>query len=159
MKKNKLILGDLSINEDFWLIGIQSGLEIFELVFKINQKSNSCFQRAEFDLQQHDSNEIYLVYKWKAEENEPPYYVFSNIYSTENEPPKFSSYNAIISSTPLINTLYLLPQFNMVDFFLRVESKVLAKSFQLKMEGIDGVSMSFLVHSTHIKYSHRILFE
>ena len=86
MKKNKLSLGDLSINEDFWLIGIQSGLEIFELVFKINQKSNSCFQRAEFDLQQHDSNEIYLVYKWKAEENEPPYYVFSNIYTTVNHP-------------------------------------------------------------------------
>lgn len=159
MKKNKLSLADLSITKDFWLVGIQSSLEIFELVFKINQKSNSCFERAKFDLQQHDSNERYLVYKWKSEENEPPCYVFSNSYTTKSYPSELIQYNALISSTPIINTLYLLPQFNMVDFFVRVESKRLAKSFKLKMETIDDILMSFLVHSNHVKDSCRILFE
>ncbi|MCY4561309.1 MAG: IPExxxVDY family protein [Flavobacteriaceae bacterium] len=149
----------LEFTEEFWLVAVQSQLEIFELVYHINYLMHSHFARTDDDIVMGEMKKGWPIYRWQFSENAPPEYIFSNHLDQMLSPEDNTLELLKDLQTPWFKKVYLLTQFKQVDFFIKLHDQIRGKIFESELKKIQGVTLSFLVSMMQIKNPRLLIFE
>lgn len=148
---------------DFQLLAIHTPLEDYRLAYFINQM-------AALNLKKSDSE---INIKNKVGETSFSHYVFEDEEKDmcwsliQNKSTIFSSSNTIRqglfanTENQIASKIYLLPEYNKVDFFLKIENGHETKTVQAtlsKITTIDRVNLAYLIEPEKIKSKNNLIF-
>ncbi|MCY4161269.1 MAG: IPExxxVDY family protein [Flavobacteriaceae bacterium] len=158
-KNRKPLRLDVDFTEPFWLIGIQSELEVFELVYHINLLSHSKFKRTNQDILLENSDCGWPLYQWQQFENSKPEYIFSNWFeSIETHSTK--SYGLLKDfETPWMKKVFLLTEFNQMDYFVKLYINHRVELLVEKIHEIGGVSLHLVISHEQVKTPEILIFD
>lgn len=149
----------VDFKETFWLIGIQSELEIFELVYHINRLGNSRFKRTNEDILTENQTHGWPLYQWQQFENSKPEYIFSNWFESPQKPNGESPVLLKAFDTPWFKKVYLLTEFNQMDYFIKLYIGDRVKLLMEQINKIKGVFLHLVIPSEQIKNSALLIFD
>lgn len=149
----------IDFTETFWLIGIQSELEIFELVYHINRFSNATFKRNHQDILFENQNHGWPLYQWQQFENSKPEYIFSNWFESIQKP-SYNSFSLMkVLDTPWFKKVYLLTEFHQMDYFVKLYTYNRVPLLVDQINKIKGVFLHMVIPSEQIKEPEVLIFD
>ncbi len=149
----------IDFKETFWLIGIQSELEIFELVYHVNLIGNSYFKRTENDILIENQTHGWTLYQWQQFENSKPEYIFSNWFESIQKPSNESLTLLKGFDRPWFKKVYLLTELSQMDYFIKLYIYDRVRSLVEQINTIKGVFLHLVVPSEQIKMPELLIFD
>lgn len=149
----------IDFTETFWLIGIRSELEIFELVYHINLSINSKFKRTDQDILLADQNYAWPIYKWQPFENSKPEYIFSNWFESIQKASRYSLGFLKELDTPWFKKVYLLPELNHMDYFIKLYIHDRVKLLMDQINEIGAIFFHVVISSEQVKNPEILIFD
>lgn len=145
----------LYIDSDYSLFGIQSNAPSYMLVYYLNKDMNIGFKRDEdIDIIENNQN-IYLKrFTYHDPEREQDWTLVSN-QSMIND---YNSYNLGIFSNQSYVLSYLIPEYKMFNYVLKIDGKLEKKDKISKISGISIINMVSEINKSLIKNQDKLIF-
>ncbi len=162
MAIHKLNFGEFD-EIDYSLIAIHTTLEDYRLAYFINQKLPLCLSK--------NNNEIQINIK-EGETKFSRFYFYDktnaiswNLIQNKNEVIQFkkNTKQNLFSNTTLevLTKVYLIPEYNKVDFFLKIETEnenINLTTIQTLINTINNISTAYVVEAAKIKSKNNLIF-
>ena len=146
------------VNEDVnFLIGINSILESYKIVFKLNQELNLNFVRAEKDIDLPKEKAYYSRFIAKNNSEEIIYDFFSNKFQKIIFPNNVSSLN--LFDYPFSKEVYLLKEFKEADYFIKSLDQKDHYEIINNIRKIPEISIIYNLNSNEIRNKENLIFE
>lgn len=145
----------LYIDSDYSLFGIQSNAPSYMLVYYLNKDMNIGFKRdKDIDIIENNQN-IYLNrFTYHDPESEQDWTLVSN-QSRINE---YNSYNLAIFRNQSYVLSYLIPEYKMFNYVLKIDGKFEKKDKISKMSSIAIINMFSKINKSLIKNQDKLIF-
>ena len=146
------------VNEDsIYLIGINSSLDSYKLVFKINKELNLNFVRSKKDIDLPKEKAYYSHFVAKNNSEEILYDFFSNKFQKIIFPNKFSGPN--LFNSPFSKEVYLLKEYKNADYFIKSSDQKDHYEIINNIRKIPEISIIYNLNSNEIKNKENLIFE
>ncbi len=145
----------LSIDSEYSLFGIQTNEPSYKLAYYLNKDANLTFQRDQ-DIGVIENNQnVYLTkYTYYDSYNEQDWILVSNQSKINdyNNPNKgiFNSQSYVLS--------YLIPEYKMFNFILKIDGKLEKKDKISKINNISIINMVSKINTSLIKNKDKLIF-
>jgi len=126
--------------EDFY-IAIHTPLEAHQLAFYINKQNKILLERKKKDLKNKKRQGFFPFYEWEDLLSERRCQLISNKFIQESSNPYAKSYS--LFQLPERNKVYLISEFEQVDFFIKSNYSEILKTIQTQLNNWPMVSMSY----------------
>jgi len=162
MLVNKLVLDTFEVDE-FYLCAIHSSLPSYKMAFLLNKHLNLQFARSKKDVEvvSADGLEVYPCYVYEDENNYAYYSLIKNkCFFEQTVAIKDGDLFANTSIQQVIKNL--IPEYNKVDYFLKIETDNTAFSTKLLVSNISKINQviaSFEVDYETIKSKTNLILE
>ncbi|PZD79057.1 IPExxxVDY family protein [Mesonia sp. K7] len=155
---NKLLL-DTSLDETYSLIGIHTSLEAFQLAFLINKhlKTSFCREKTDLDYLDKEQTAYYKLYHYWNFQQECSYYLVENKCKINSE----TALDNALFMQQTSYSIYLLPEFKKIDFFLKIENEVSSffeKKIVNSLQQIPNIITSYVIEPSKIKTKENLIF-
>lgn len=161
MAIHKLALDDFE-EADYQLIAIHTTLEDYRLAYFINQKLPILLYRNKKEIQTAFEQKMTTFSRFTFEDKEND--IWWDLVENKKElaiPQKNKVQNLFKENQEFTTTLYFLPEFKKVDFFLKIESEeqqINLTDVTSKLKKIDTVSTVYHVTKNQIKSKNNLIF-
>ena len=153
MSKQKKIT--LSIDTEFLLYGIQTDAPSYKLIYYLNKKINTSFIRNDDIYLIENDFKIYLEkyshFDINSEEN-------WTLISNESRNYKTKTNNLSLFSNSPYKLTYLIPEYKMFNYILKVDNELPKKNFILKFNKIEVVNLFSQINKTVINNKDKLIF-
>lgn len=161
MKKNVLTLDEF-IDIDFSLIGINTSMEMYRLIYFINKKLETNFelQEKDVDFEYEDCTAHFPLYYHYSKDLQSNVYIVANKHKAKVNQVN-SSGSLFLEDSSFYKTKYLLPELKHVDFLLKVEENedyISLKKITAQINEIKQVSSTFAIELEQIKSPQNLIF-
>ncbi len=155
IKTYQLSLDELS--DTFFLEGICSPLEDFELAFQLNQKWGSQFFRSSKDIDFPALNAFFSRFVWENELEG----VQAEFYANKFQQTVLDHKNLTrtLFDTPHRKEVYLLPEFKQLDFILKVNEQSKLESLKACLMELPSVSLHYTLNQDNIRNQLHLIFD
>lgn len=149
---------DNIVNEDLiYLIGINSYLDSYSLVFKLNKELNLNFVRSKKDIDLPKEKAYYNRFVAKNKSKEILYDFFSNKFqkiSFSNSVSKFDLFNA-----PFSKEVFLLKEYKEADYFIKSTDQKDHGEIIKIIRKIPEISIIYDINPNEIKNKENLIFD
>ena len=154
-KTYQLSLSDIS--DTYFLEGICSALEDFELAFQLNKSLGSCFYRVSKDIDFPAEEAFFSRYVWETEREG----VYAELYSNKYQKPIPHTENLknILFDAPHLKEVYLLPEFKQLDFILKVNEQSILELLKATLQELALVSLHYTLNQKKIRNQLHLIFD
>ena len=150
-------------DESFYLIAIYSSLEGYKMAYFINKylKFKLERERMDIDFSHSEYDAFYALYSHKA----PNSYFSLDLVSNKfkGEPKRILSSGSLFDEEELSpQEVYLIPEYDKVDYFLKISEEIPEKEFTRmlnKISQIPGVQGAYAVDVNNLKSKQNLIFE
>lgn len=161
MAIHKLALDDFE-EADYQLIALHTTLEDYRLAYFINQKLPILLHRNKKEIQTAFEHQKTAFSRFTFEDKEND--IWWNLIENKKElavPQKNKVQNLFNENQEFTTTLYFLPEFKKVDFFLKIESEeqqIDLSAITSQLKNIDTVTTVYHVTKNQIKSKNNLIF-
>ena len=152
----KYILSNIIIEDSFYLIGINSALDNYNLVYKLNKQLNLNFVRSKKDIDLPREKAYYSHFIAKNKSKEIIYDFFSNKFKKISSPNKLNKLD--LFNTPFSKEVYLLEEYKEADYFLKSTDQKYHQEIINYIRNIPQISIIYNVNSNEIKNKENLIF-
>ena len=153
MSKQKKIT--LTIDNEFSLYGIQTYAPSYKLIYYLNKKINTSFIRNDDIYLIENDFKIYLEkYSHFDIINEENWTLVSN----ESRNYKIKTNNLILFINFPYELTYLIPEYKMFNYILKIDNELPKKNFTLKFNNIDVINLFTQINKTVINNKEKLIF-
>ncbi|MGA1029557.1 MAG: IPExxxVDY family protein [Flavobacteriaceae bacterium] len=145
------------LHDTYYLEGICSTLEGFELAFYLNQNAGSYFYRAPEDIDFPTANAFFSRFIWESEAEGRVAEFYANKYQAVL--PSSQNLNDTLLDTPNLKEVYLLPEFKQLDFVLKVNDLVRLENIKSVLHDLSSVSLHYTIELNKIKNQMNLIFD
>ena len=146
------------VNEDInFLIGINSILESYKIVFKLNQELNLNFVRAEKDIDLPKEKAYYSRFIAKNNSEEIIYDFFSNKFQKISYTNKLSKLD--LFNSPYSKEVYFLKEYKEADYFIKSTDQKDHDEIINNIRKIPEISIIYSINSYDIKNKENLIFD
>ncbi|WP_196885627.1 IPExxxVDY family protein [Aureivirga sp. CE67] len=108
------------VNYDYTLIGIHTIEEDYRLAYLINQKINTCLEKAKNNLDFTNKNASFCIFEFRDKQNFTDYFLIAN--KSENLEDSSNSETLFEETSEVLEkAVYLIPEKKKVDYFLKID--------------------------------------
>tara|TARA_R100000935_G_C2823877_1_gene161223 strand:- start:7 stop:492 length:486 start_codon:yes stop_codon:yes gene_type:complete len=138
MLSHKLLLDD--VEDNYHLLAIHSSLEEFKLAFLLNMNLQLSLKRTRFDVDFNhgEVQALYPLYFFREPTKYRTYYLFKNKYKGTVKK-IVSSGSLFVEEENSTQLTYLIPEYNKVDYFLKIEDDLGEKHIQELLNSISRI--------------------
>ncbi len=161
MQSHKLLL-DVE-DEHFYLIAIYSSLEAYKLAYSINKylKVKLERERLDIDFNHSEYQAQYALFSHKDPKNYFNLHLVANKF--KGEPKRILSSGSLFEEEELSpQEVYLVPEYNKVDYFLKFSEELSEKEFSrmlTKIGQIPQIQAAHRVNINELKSKQNLIFE
>lgn len=161
MAVHKLALDDFE-EADYQLIAIHTTLEDYRLAYSINQQLPILLHRNKQEIQTMFEQQKTTFSRFTFEDKETD--IWWDLIENKKElavPQKNKVQNLFNENQEFTTTLYFLPEFKKVDFFLKIESEeqqINLSEITSKLKEIVAISTVYHVTKNQIKSKNNLIF-
>lgn len=142
---------------EYSLIAIHTALEDYKLAYLLNKQLSLFLEKASFslDFQKKNISTSYTVYEFEDKKLDNTWFLISNIFKTKMKPKKIELFNE--SETQL----YLIPEKKKVDFFLKLDDRILNDHISDVIEKINQIPQiitSYIIKTNTLKSKDFLIF-
>ena len=143
------------MDTEFSLFGIQTNVPAYKLVYYLNKKINTSFMRND-DIYLIENNfRIYLEkYSHYDINNEETWTLVSN----ESRNYKTQINNLSLFSNSPYKLIYLIPEYKMFNYILKIDNELPKKNFILKFNSIEVVNLFSKINKKVINNNDKLIF-
>ena len=153
MSKQKKIT--LTIDNEFSLYGIQTYAPSYKLIYYLNKKINTSFIRNDDIYLIENDFKIYLEkYSHFDIINEENWTLVSN----ESRNYKIKTNNLSLFRNFPYELTYLIPEYKMFNYILKIDNELQKKNFTLKFNNIDVINLFTQINKTVINNKEKLIF-
>tara|TARA_B100000945_G_C20410890_1_gene612510 strand:+ start:762 stop:1232 length:471 start_codon:yes stop_codon:yes gene_type:complete len=146
------------VNEDsIYLIGINSSLDSYKLVFKLNKELNLNFVRSKKDIDLPKEKAYYDRFVSKNNFEEILYDFFSNKFQKIIFPNKVSSLD--LFNSHFSKEVYLIKEFKEADYFIKSSDQKDHYEIINNIRKIPEISIIYNLNSNEIKNKENLIFD
>lgn len=162
MLPHKMVLEDV-VDQAYKLIAIHSSVEEYKLAFLLNKylRLRLSRSRKDIDLNKNSQQSFFILYKFYDPSDYTSYYLTSNRSVKQNV--KAVNSGSLFGEEEIsVNTVFLLPEFSKVDFFLKLtcEQEFFMEDVLLEeLQKIPQISTAYNVDPDNIKSKENLIFE
>lgn len=163
MLAHKLIL-DAVVDNSFKLIAIHCSVEEYKLAFLLNKHLNLRLSRGrnDIDLRIKSSLAVFALYTYKDEQKYCDYFLISNKCKGQSIKTT-ADFGSLFGEEEMSSeTIYLLPEFKKVDFFLKIEedSDMVSEALLLeRIKEIPQIATAYSIETNKIKSKENLIFD
>ena len=150
-------------DENFYLIAIYSSLEGYKMAYFINKylKVRLERERMDIDFYHTEYDALYSLYSHKAPN---AYYTLDLVTNKfKGEPKRILSSGSLFEEEELSpQEVYLIPEYDKVDYFLKISEEIQQKEFTRmlnKIGQIPGVQAAYAIDVDNLKSKQNLIFE
>ncbi|MDD7884799.1 IPExxxVDY family protein [Flavivirga sp. 57AJ16] len=149
MAVHKLILDDV-FEEDFCtLIAIHYTLEDYRLAYLLNKYLGISLTRNPLDLDYQNGKITYSLFEWEDSKQQTVWSLVSNVCKTEDH--RQSRNESLFDSQEKITrTAYLIPEYKMVNYFLKIDNEIFFNKEKLILNNILKVPQIVTAYSIDV---------
>lgn len=150
-------------DEHFYLIAIYSSLEGYKMAYFINKYLGFKLERErkDIDFNHNEYDAFYSLYTHKAPNSYYTLDLVSNKF--KGEPKRILSSGSLFEEEELSpQEVYLLPEYDKVDYFLKISEEIQPKEFNRmlnKISQIPGVQAAYAIDVDNLKSKQNLIFE
>jgi len=153
MSKQKKIT--LTIDNEFSLYGIQTHAPSYKLIYYLNKNINTSFIRNDDIYLIENDFKIYLEkYSHFDIINEENWTLVSN----ESRNYKIKTNNLSLFRNFPYELTYLIPEYKMFNYILKIDNELPKKNFTLKFNNIDVINLFTQINKTVINNKEKLIF-
>ena len=153
MRKQKKIT--LTMDNEFSLYGIQTYAPSYKLIYYLNKKINTSFIRNDDIYLIENDFKIYLEkYSHFDINNEENWTLVSN----ESRNYKIKTNNLSLFRNSPYELTYLIPEYKMFNYILKIDNELPKKNFTLKFNNIDVINLFTQINKTVINNKEKLIF-
>lgn len=150
-------------DEEFYLIAIYSSLEGFKLAFVINKYLNVKLERERTDID-FNHNGFHAFYALYSHKDPKAYYSLELVTNKfKGEPKRIASSGSLFDEEEFSSQeVYLIPEYNQVDYFLKISEEIQSREFArvlTKISQIPGVQAAYAIDIDKLKTKQNLIFE
>ncbi len=138
MLSHKLLLDD--VEDNYHLLAIHSSLEEFKMAFLLNMNLQLSLKRTPFDVDFNhgEVQALYPLYFFREPTKYRTYYLFKNKYKGSVKK-VVSSGSLFVEEENSTQLTYLIPEYNKVDYFLKIEDDLGEEHIQYLLNSISRI--------------------
>lgn len=162
MLPHKLVLDDV-VDQPFKLIAIHSSIEDFRLAFLLNKFLNTKLARTREDVEFFIKTVrvLFALYEYIDKQNYCRYYLTSN--KPQGKIKTIAGSGSLFENEELDSkATHLLPKFEKVDFFLKIEGEkdsVSEKILLERIKEIPQIATAYLINNKQLKTKENLIFD
>lgn len=156
MRYLKLDLNDY-IEDTYSIIAIHTVMEDFKLAYYINNLCNTEFKRSH-NLYNAQLKTTIRGLIWENDLEEEVWYLLTNKLSPKKETNLQLVMDSLSDKNKNIKQ-FLLPEFKLVDYFIKVPKSSIADKFIKKIKTLSGIEMIYIIPDTIIKSNQNLIFD
>ncbi len=159
MAVHKLLVDDF-YDASYFLIAIHCRLDDYRLAYLLNKHLNINLVRLPRDLDYKYLDANYSIYEWKDRHHQNIWNLVSNVCKKE-EASLQSSGSLFNTEQIILKTYYLLPEFEKVDFFIKIttdEESINERHLLEKLQEIPQLITSYSIDTEQIKSKDNLIF-
>ncbi|MCX2678853.1 IPExxxVDY family protein [Galbibacter sp. EGI 63066] len=140
----------------YTLIAIHGSLEDYRLAYFLNLELNIKLERLDNDVNIAEQGNV-PAFKWFDEENEVSWNLLKNkakVVLDRTEPDLFGK-------NPAIQAKFLIPEYNKVDYFLKIDEEGTYKNeipALIKIKKIPGIITAYKIDTQQLKSKNNLIF-
>lgn len=163
MLAHKLVL-DAVVDQPFKLIAIHCSIEEYKLAFLLNKHLNLRLSRARNDIDFYINSVrvLFTLYKYNDQQRYCEYFLISNKSKGQSQKTT-ADFGSLFGEEEMANgTTHLIPEFNKVDFFLKIEEEADFVSEVLlleKIKEIPQIATAYSIETSKIKSKENLIFD
>lgn len=163
MLAHKLVL-DAVVDQPFKLVAIHCSVEEYKLAFLLNKHLDLRLSRArnDVDLYIRSVRAVFALYKYRDQQKYCDYYLISNKCKGQSTRTT-AGFGSLFGEEEMASeTTYLLPEFNKVDFFLKIEeeSEFVSEALLLdRIKEIPQIATAYSIETNKIKSKDNLIFD
>lgn len=160
MTLHKLLIDDF-YDDSFLLIAIHSRLEDYRLAYFLNQHFKLQLHRRDEDLDFNYLTSAYSIFDYDDQTRGVHWNLVSNVCKKEEEHLQ-SSGSLFDTSTKMLKTYYLLPEFKKVDYLIKIsnEDEYLNDKEILKvLQSIPQIITCYYIDVDQVKSKDNLIFD
>ncbi|MCM8569750.1 IPExxxVDY family protein [Gramella jeungdoensis] len=150
-------------DEHFYLIALYASLEGYKMAFSINKYLRVKLERdrRDIDFNHTDFHAVYALYSYK----DPNAYYSLDLVANKfkGKPRKILNSGSLFEEEELSpQEVYLIPEYNKVDYFLKISEEIQQKEFNrilAKIGQIPGVQAAYAIDVNNLKSKQNLIFE
>lgn len=150
----------LSLNEisdAYFLEGICSTLEDYQLAFQLNKIVGSHFYRVSEDIDFPAVDAFFSRYVWETEREGVHAELYTNKYQKTITHHK--NLKNILFDAPHLKEVYLLPEFKQLDFILKVNEQSILEMLKAALQELAAVSLHYTLNQEKIRNQLHLIFD
>lgn len=155
-KKKHVLVADFP-EENFRLLAINSSLEDYKIAFEINRVTGAQFRRVKKDIDLPKKNACFSRYTWYDTKTKSTYDLFSNKFKQKSH--KVNTVVPLLFEEPSIKKVYLLPEFDNADYFIKGKNMEMLDLFKNKFDAISDIILIGLISHETIKNNLNLIFD
>jgi len=161
MQSHKLLL---EVEDEYFnLIAIYSSLEGYKMAYSLNKhlKIRLERERADIDFNHAEYNALYALFSYK----DPHFYYSLDLVANKfkGKPKRILSSGSLFEEEELSpQEVYLIPEYNKVDYFLKIGEEIQPKEFNKMLNRIGqipGVQGAYAIETENLKSKQNLIFE
>ncbi len=158
---NKLVLDCFEV-DNFSLVGINSSLQIYRLIYLINKKLEISFERLDVDLDFKFNAGLanFPIYLYFSEDYKAKVYFIAN--KSKLQLFHKLSTGTLFEDTPQHTLKYLMPELKEIDFLLKIEEEnevINLKTILYDLNSIQQIEAAFEIGQDRIKHPQNLIVE
>ena len=159
MALHKLLVDDFE-DEAYSLLAIHCNLEDYRMAFLLNRFLNINLKRFPHDLDFQYTKASYPVYEWQDHKRQAMWNLIGNIFKREED--SLTSSGSLFNTTSkVIKTYNLIPEYKNVNYFLKIENDdnyINLKSIISSIQKIPQVVTVYDVDVSNLKSKNNLIF-
>jgi len=152
----KYILNDIISEDSIYLIGINSILNDYQLVYKLNKELNLNFVRSKKDIDLTKEKAYFSHFISKNKSKEIICDFFSNKFKKVSSTNKLNKHN--LFDSPLSKEVYLLKEYKEADYFIKSTDQKDRQQLINYIRKIPQMSIIYNIDSHEIKNKENLIF-
>ena len=148
---------DFVNDENFFLIGIHSNVEIFFLAYLLNKNLKTSFKKMRHNIVNNNNNHLFERYQSIDENKREKIDLFSNkstLKKSQTKNETFSLFDSIY-----FKKYFFINEFKNVDFFIKKDSINNIDLMIKKIKLIDEIESSYFVDKKLLKNKENLIFD
>ncbi len=161
MQSHKMLL---EVEDEYFnLIAIYSSLEGYKMAYSLNKHLRIRLERerADIDFNHSEYNALYALFSYK----DPHFYYSLDLVANKfkGKPKRILSSGSLFEEEELSpQEVYLIPEYNKVDYFLKIGEEIHPKEFNKmlnKIGQIPGIQAAYAIETENLKSKQNLIFE
>lgn len=146
-----------NFNDTFFLEGVCSSDEDYQIAFQLNQILDSSFYRSKQDLDFHNTNVFFSRFIWEKETEGIIAEMFSNKFQKVLSSKE--KLNNTLFDTPNRKEVYLLTEFKQLDFIIKVNDRITLNKIRSALQKLSNIALHYTIENDKIQNRLHLIFD